>query len=99
MYVEVIIWISSCLHYLQYVCYIIRQTPSARWMCNTTYLREGSEGSPTTFRNAWCTCSVKSPACRLLPFSLNANFEHSLVIAEPPYYANASVSAGSMSPS
>jgi hypothetical protein len=40
--------------------------------------------SPTTFKNAVCTCSVKSPACRLLPFSLNASLEHSLVIALPP---------------
>ena len=62
MYVNIIIWISSCPHYLQCVYYIICQTFNARSRCDTTYLRDGSEGSPTTFKKAWWTCSVKSPA-------------------------------------
>lgn len=55
--------------------------------------------SPIKSKNAGCTRSVKSEACRLRPFSLNANREHSLVIAEPPYAHSASSSSALRSPS
>jgi hypothetical protein len=45
--------------------------------------------SPMTFKKAVCTCSVRSAACKLLPFSLKASLEHSLVIALPPKAARA----------